>query len=65
MQLFMGKINFVCRFIPSFAETVKPLQDMVKQKAEYKWEVAQWEAFASIKEVISNYPSLIGPDFLK
>ena len=41
MQLFMGKINFVWRFIPSFAVTIKPLQDMIKQKAEYKWEAAQ------------------------
>jgi hypothetical protein len=41
MQSFMGKINFVCRFIPSFSETIKPLQDMVKQKVEYKWEIAQ------------------------
>ena len=38
MQSFMGKINFVRRFIPCFSETVKPLQDMVKQKVEYKWE---------------------------
>lgn len=41
MQSFMGKINFVHRFIPSFAETIKPLQYMVKQKAEYKWETTQ------------------------
>ena len=41
MQLFMGKINFVCRFIPNFSKMVKPLQDMVKQKAKYKWEAAQ------------------------
>lgn len=65
MQSFMGKINFVCRFIPSFAETVKPLQDMIKQKAEYKWEANQREAFANIKEAISNSPSLMSPDFSK
>ena len=33
MQSFMGKINFVHRFIPSFAKMIKPLQDMIKQKA--------------------------------
>ena len=65
MQSFTGKINFVRTFIPSFAEIVKPLQDMVKQKAEYKWEVAQREAFASIKEAIANSPSLMSPNFLK
>jgi hypothetical protein len=39
MQSFMGKINFAHRFIPNFAEMVKPIQNMVKQKVEYKWEV--------------------------
>ena len=38
---------------------------MVKQRAEYKWEVAQREAFARIKESIANSPSLMSPDFLR
>jgi hypothetical protein len=38
---------------------------MVKQKAEYKWEAAQQEAFASITEAIANAPSLMSLDFLK
>ena len=41
MQSFMGKISFVRRFIPSITEMVKPLQDMIKQKAKYKLKVAQ------------------------
>ena len=65
MQSFMGKINFVRRFIPNFVEMVKPLQNMVKQKAEYKWEATQWEAFESIKEAIANAPSLMSSNFLK
>ena len=30
MQSFMGTINFVRRFVPYFAQIVKPLQQMVK-----------------------------------
>jgi hypothetical protein len=37
MQSFLGKINFVRRFVPSFVETVKPLQDMIKKDIEFKW----------------------------
>jgi hypothetical protein len=37
MQSFLGKINFVRRFVPSFAETMKPLQDMIKKNAKLKW----------------------------
>ena len=29
MQSFLGKINFVRRFIPNFAQIVRPLQDLV------------------------------------
>lgn len=41
------------------------MQDTVKQKVEYKWEVAHWEDFTSIKEAIANSPLLMSPDFLK
>ena len=29
MQSFLGKVNFVRRFIPNFAQIVRPLQDLV------------------------------------
>jgi len=37
MQSFLGKINFVHRFVPNFSETVKPLQHMIKKNDESKW----------------------------
>ena len=36
-QSFMGTINFVQRFVPDFAQIVKPLQQMVKQSVQFKW----------------------------
>ena len=37
MQYFLGKINFVRRFISDFAEIVKPLQEMIKKDTNFKW----------------------------
>ena len=37
MQSFLGKINFVRRFIPNFAQVVKPLQFLVKKDVPFKW----------------------------
>ena len=37
MQSFMGTINFVRRFVPDFAQIVKPLQKMIKQSVQFKW----------------------------
>ena len=57
IQSFMGKINFMCRFIFDFAETVKPLQEMIKKDENYKWTKERKEAFAKIKEAITEAPT--------
>ena len=44
MQSFLGKINFVRRFISDFAEIVKPLQEMIKKDANFKWSKERKEA---------------------
>jgi hypothetical protein len=49
MQPFLGKINFVRRFIPIFVENVKPLQDMIKKNAYYKWGPEEKESFIKIR----------------
>jgi hypothetical protein len=36
MQSFLGKIKFVHVFFPSFFETIKPLQDMIKMNEYFK-----------------------------
>ena len=41
IQSFLGKINFVRRFIPNFAELVKHITSMLKKGAEIKWIVLQ------------------------
>ena len=37
MQSFLGKINFVRRFVLNFAQVVKPLQFLVKKDVSFKW----------------------------
>ena len=50
MQSFMGTINFVRRFVPEFAQIVKPLQQMVKQSVQFKWNDVEKVAFKDIKK---------------
>ena len=45
MQSFLGKINFVRRFIPSFSETIRPLQKMIKKDAIFNWGQTEKESF--------------------
>ena len=65
MQSFMGTINFVQRFVPDFAEIVKPLQQMVKQSVQFKWTDVEKNAFSKIKTSIAHAPSLKCPNFEK
>ena len=63
MQSFLGKINFVRRFISNFAEIVKPLQEMIKKDSNFKWSKERKEAFDKIKEAIAKAPTLQSPNF--
>jgi hypothetical protein len=65
MQSFFGRINFVRKFTPDFAETVKPLQRMIHKDVEFKWTDEGKESFKNIKTSISQAPVLHNPDFNK
>ena len=63
MQSFLGKINFVRRFVPNFAEIVKPLQEMIKKDFNFKWTREIKEEFEKFKEAIAEDPTLWSPNF--
>jgi hypothetical protein len=58
MQSFFGEINFVRKFTPDFAETIKPLQKMIRKDVEFKWDDERMKAFSNIKTAISQAPML-------
>ena len=62
MQSFMGTINFMQRFVPNFAQIVKPLQLMVKQSVQFKWTNVEKNTFSKIKTAIAHAPSLNDPE---
>jgi hypothetical protein len=63
MQSFLGQINFVRRFVPSFSKMVRPLQNLIKKDAQYHWRPLENQAFNAIKKAIIDTPSLMSPDF--
>jgi len=63
MQSFLGKINFVRRFIPSFFEMVGPLKNLIKNNVLYRWGSQESQDFDSIGKFIIEAPSLMSPDF--
>ena len=65
MQSFMGKINLVRRFVPSFSEIVHPLQNMIKKDTSFSWGDKEKESFIRIREAIAEAPALVSPDLKK
>ena len=63
MQSFLGKINFVPRFVPNVSQVVKPLQNLVKKDVKFKWSEEQRNSFVEIKRAIVEAPALMAPDF--
>jgi hypothetical protein len=63
VQSFLGKINFVRRFVPSFSEMVRPLQNLIKKDVLYRWGPQESQDFDSIRKEIIEDPSLMSPDF--
>jgi hypothetical protein len=63
MQSFLGQINFVRRFVPSFLELVRPFQKLIKKDVQYHRGLQENEAFDSIKKSIVEAPSLMSSDF--
>jgi hypothetical protein len=63
MQSFLGKINFVKRFVPSFLEMVRPLDNLIKKDVLYHWGPQESQSFDSIRKAIVESPSLMSPDF--
>jgi hypothetical protein len=63
LQSFLGKINFIHIFVPNFVERIKPLSTLLKKDVSFKWDNKTNKSFEDIKDVISQAPVLISPDF--
>jgi hypothetical protein len=65
IQSFLGKIIFLRRSVPNFAEIVKLITDMLRKNSEVKWTTEARASFAHIKKFISESTVLASPDYLK
>jgi hypothetical protein len=65
VQVFMGIIKFVRRFVPDFVVMVKPIHNILKQDHSFSWTGDIENAFVRIKKAISSTPVLVKPDFEK
>ena len=65
IQPFLGKVNFLRRFITNFTKVVKYITNMLKKDSNLKWLVGANKCFANIKEALTESPMLVSPNFSK
>jgi len=65
LQSFLGKINFLRRFISNLSELIRELNNMLKKDSALKWIVEAKQSIKAIKEALTKTPVLISPDFQK
>jgi hypothetical protein len=65
VQAFLGKINFLRRFVSNFAELVKHITAMLRKGNEVKWIAEPGESFIQIKRALTEAPVLINLDYSK
>jgi hypothetical protein len=65
VQSFLGKVNFLRRFIPNLAEIIKHITNMLKKGNEIKWVPKARKSFKDIKLALTKDLVLDNPNFEK
>jgi hypothetical protein len=63
LQKFLGKVNYLRRFIANLSGKIIPFTPILKlkDKSEFTWGAKQQAAFDKIKEYLSTPPILRAP----
>ena len=63
IQSFLGKVNFLRRFISNLPGKIRPLSPLLKLRdmEEFLWKAEHQEAFDEIKRYLSQPPVLMPP----
>jgi hypothetical protein len=65
VKSFLGKINFLRRFVSNFVELVKHITTMLIKGNEVEWTAESRESFNQIKKALTEAPIFISPDYSK
>jgi hypothetical protein len=58
LKTVLGMINYLCRFTDKLSHLTKPMSDLLRADTAWHWGPEQEESFATIKQKISDLPSL-------
>jgi hypothetical protein len=65
LQSFLGKVNFLRRFIPNLTKIIKHITCMLRKGNKIKWNPDAKKYFEDIKIALTKSPVLASPNFTK
>ena len=65
VRSFLGLASYYRRFVRGFSEIARPLTELTRAGAEWKWSTSQHTAFNRLKLALTTAPVLMLPDFGK
>ena len=65
LQYFVGKINFLRRFIPNLAKLLRNMKNMLKKEIGVKLTLEAKKSFELVKHALTKAPVLSSRDFTK
>ena len=63
LQSLQGKVNFLCRCIPNYAEVAKGYTRLLKQGVPLCWDEIAQKSFEALKTLLVNAPLLLPPNY--
>ena len=58
LQSFSGSANYLCKFIPNFAQKMSPLYSLLKHDCLWQWGDREESAFSGIKSALTSHDIL-------
>ena len=56
LQSFIGKNNFLSKFIPNLVELLRNITNMLKNDSEIGWSIEARQSFDLVKQTLTNAP---------
>ncbi|KAG2785130.1 hypothetical protein PC116_g24777 [Phytophthora cactorum] len=62
LSQFLGLATYLCKYVENYAGKIRPLSQLLKKEAEWKWTAECQQAFDAVKQGLTEAPILAVAD---
>ena len=61
LKSFLGKVSYICRFIPGLASITSAFTKLLRKGQSFEWGETQQTTFKRLQQIIMNLPTVQAP----